>query len=68
MFSPYLTSAEASMEDYDPVDEAEDSDPSETLCCNFHIQIGLLPEVSSETEQSLLHLDLAFLEGFAFSS
>ena len=55
---PCSTSALASMEDCDLADGAADSDPSETLCCKFHKQIDSSPLGSSETEQSLPHLDL----------
>lgn len=46
------------MADYDPDDEAADSDPSETLCCKFHIRIDSWLTESWETEQSPQHLDL----------
>lgn len=46
------------MADYDPVDEVEDSDPSEILCCRFHKRIGLWLTESSETGQSPLRSDL----------
>ncbi|KAM1298252.1 hypothetical protein ACFX15_024329 [Malus domestica] len=49
------------MADYGRADEAEDSNPSETIYCKFRRRIGLSPNGSSATEQSPPHLDLAFL-------
>lgn len=63
----YLTSAAASMEDYDPGDEAASSGLAGTLCCRFHKQIDLSPLESWETKQSPPRPDLAFRGGFVFS-